>query len=335
MTEVPPSRARGALADLALSRSAVDRAAQRRTDPGWLAATWRDGRTRVFRFGHGRAAVRGDPPGLDLQSPRGRLDDRCYFLGLDDEGTAFFGVEVDEPESDDDSFAGLRDVGPLLDARDAGLMVNAIALANWHATHTHCSRCGRPTRVEAAGHLRRCPADASEHYPRTDPAVIMAIVDEHDRLLLGRQPHWEERRFSTLAGFVEPGESLEQAVRREVAEEVGVLVGAVRYLGSQPWPFPSSLMLGFVGYALTTEVRLVDGELAEARWFTRGELLTKVDSGEVRLPSQVSIARRLVEEWYGEPLHNREHERPQVVATPATPPTPGTPPTPATRPGAP
>lgn len=305
-----PEKPRAApVLDLALARAQVERAAHRRTDAGWLARAWADPNTRVFRFGRGRAAVIGDPLRLQLGGPEDELTDRCYFLGADESGVAFFAVEVDETEAESEGFRELREAGPLLDARDAGLMVNAIALANWHAAHTHCSRCGRPTRVAAAGHLRRCDADGSEHYPRTDPAVIMAVVDPADRILLGRQPQWEERRFSTLAGFVEPGESLEQAVRREVAEEVGVAVGGVHYLGSQPWPFPSSLMLGFVAEALTTEIRLFDGEIAQARWFTREELADAMRRGELRLPSAVSIARRLIEHWYGEPLGDAGGEK--------------------------
>jgi len=210
-------------------------------------------------------------------------------------------VELD-PNDTDESFRSLRDVGLLLGARDAGLVVNAVALANWHATHTHCPRCGAVTRVASAGHIRVCVADGSEHYPRTDPAVIMAVVDADDRLLLGRQSAWPEGRFSTLAGFVEPGESLEQAVRREVEEEVGVVIGEVDYLGSQPWPFPSSLMLGFVAHAKSVEIDGGDGEIAEARWFTRSGLRADVDRGRVLLSPPVSIARRLIEHWYGEPI---------------------------------
>jgi NAD+ diphosphatase len=130
----------------------------------------------------------------------------------------------------------------------------------------------------------------------------MTVVDGNGRLLLGSQSQWPQGRFSTLAGFVEPGESLEAAVRREVAEEVGLVIGAVRYLGSQPWPFPSSLMVGFEAAAETLDVELVDGEIAQARWFTRANLLAAVESGEVRLSPRVSIARQLIESWYGEPL---------------------------------
>jgi NAD+ diphosphatase len=153
--------------------------------------------------------------------------------------------------------------------------------------------------VENAGHTRRCVNDDSEHYPRTDPAVIMLVVDDDDRLLLGRQVSWPERRFSTLAGFVEPGESLEAAVRREVHEEAGITVDAVTYLGSQPWPFPSSLMLGFTAHARDTAVDRRDGEIAETRWYTREGMLADIASGELLVSPSISISRRLIEHWYG------------------------------------
>jgi NAD+ diphosphatase len=288
------------LLDLALARSAVDRAAERRTDEGWLAAAWSAPGVQVVRTSRGRAAVVGDPPALALDVVPDAGVDRRFFLGIDGD-RPFFSVELDESETDE-TFRSLRDVGLLLGARDAGLVVHAVALANWHATHQHCPRCGAPTRVATAGHIRVCQVDGSEHYPRTDPAVIMAVVDADDRLLLGRQSAWPEGRFSTLAGFVEPGESLEQAVRREVREEVGVEIGGVDYLGSQPWPFPSSLMLGFVAQAKSVEIERGDGEIAEARWFTRESLRADVGHGRVLLSPPVSIARRLIEHWYGEPI---------------------------------
>jgi len=290
----------GRLLDLALARAAVDRAAEHRTDDAWLEAAWSSPQVQVVRTSRGTAAVVGDPPALALDvTPDAGLEQR-FFLGVDGD-RPFFSVELD-PNDTDESFRSLRDVGLLLGARDAGLVVNAVALANWHATHTHCPRCGAVTRVASAGHIRVCVADGSEHYPRTDPAVIMAVVDADDRLLLGRQSAWPEGRFSTLAGFVEPGESLEQAVRREVEEEVGVVIGEVDYLGSQPWPFPSSLMLGFVAHAKSVEIAGPDGEIAEARWFTRSGLRADVDRGRVLLSPPVSIARRLIEHWYGEPI---------------------------------
>ena len=194
----------------------------------------------------------------------------------------------------------LREVGAALDAADAGLMVNAVALDNWHRTHPRCPRCGEPTTMVQGGQARRCDNDGSTHFPRTDPAVIMLVHDGADRCLLGRQPSWPERRFSCLAGFVEAGESAEAAVVREVAEEVGVRITAVEYRASQPWPFPCSLMLGFRALAADGPVVLADGEIAEARWRTRGQLREALSSGEVLLPPPVSIAYQLITEWLDE-----------------------------------
>jgi NAD+ diphosphatase len=199
--------------------------------------------------------------------------------------------------------ADLREAAALLNDRDAGLFTHAVALANWHATHTHCPRCGTPTVTVAAGHAQRCPADGSEHFPRVDPAVIMLVTDPDDRCLLARNRRWPERRVSILAGFVEPGESAEQAVAREVGEETGIAVARVRYVGSQPWPMPQSLMLGFRASAAgDLEIRVDDEEIAEAHWFSRDELRTALASREILLPPPVSIAHRLIQSWYGEEL---------------------------------
>ena len=199
--------------------------------------------------------------------------------------------------------ADLREAAALLNDRDAGLFTHAVALANWHATHTHCPRCGTPTVTVAAGHAQRCPADGSEHFPRVDPAVIMLVTDPDDRCLLARNRRWPERRVSILAGFVEPGESAEQAVAREVGEETGITVARVRYVGSQPWPMPQSLMLGFRASAAgDLEIQVDDEEIAEAHWFSRDELRTALASREILLPPPVSIAHRLIQSWYGEEL---------------------------------
>jgi NAD+ diphosphatase len=199
--------------------------------------------------------------------------------------------------------ADLREAAALLNDRDAGLFTHAVALANWHATHTHCPRCGSPTVTVAAGHAQRCPVDGSEHFPRIDPAVIMLVTDPDDRCLLARNRRWPERRVSILAGFVEPGESAEQAVAREVGEETGITVARVRYAGSQPWPMPQSLMLGFRASASgDLELRVDDDEIAEAYWFSRDELRSALASREILLPPPVSIAHRLIESWYGEEL---------------------------------
>ena len=199
--------------------------------------------------------------------------------------------------------AGLREAAALLNDRDAGLFTHSVALANWHATHTHCPRCGTPTVTVAAGHAQRCPADGSEHFPRIDPAVIMLVTDPDDRCLLARNRRWPERRVSILAGFVEPGESAEQAVAREVQEETGIAVARVRYAGSQPWPMPQSLMLGFRAAASgDLELRVDDDEIAEAHWYSREELRLALAAQEILLPPPVSIAHRLIQSWYGEEL---------------------------------
>ena len=201
-------------------------------------------------------------------------------------------------------WAGLRELGTVLDDTGAGMLTAAVGLGHWHAAHPRCSRCGELTDVIQAGWARSCPACGTEHYPRTDPAVIMAVVDADGRILLGRQAKWPAKRFSTLAGFVEPGEPLEAAVRREVFEEAGVVVGDVAYQGSQPWPFPSSLMLGFIAQATSTEVTVDGAELAEASWWTREQFEADIAAGELLLPPPVSISRRLVEAWYGGPVND-------------------------------
>jgi NAD+ diphosphatase len=291
------------LPDLSLSRSTVDRDSMHRTDDAWLAAAWDSPAARVVRTHDGAAAVTDDGERLALDVRPDVPAQQRVYLGVAAD-VPYFAVEVDEA---DDTFRGLREIGSVLDARDAGLVVHAIGIAHWHRTHQRCPRCGGPTRVATAGHSRVCEVDGSEHYPRTDPAVIMAVIDDDDRVLLGHQAAWPDKRFSTLAGFVEPGESLEAAVRREVGEEAGISVGEVDYLGSQPWPFPASLMLGFAAHALSTEISLRDGEISEARWFTRAGLRDAVRRSEVLLPPTISIARRLIEHWYGEPLAT-EHD---------------------------
>ncbi|MEU0689475.1 NAD(+) diphosphatase [Streptomyces uncialis] len=290
--------------------SGIDRAAHLRLDEASLAAAWSHPSTRVFVVCGGQVLIDETPDGRtelvttpSFEAPL--TEAHRYFLGTDEDGVSYFALQKDSlPGRMDQSArpAGLREAGHLLGPRDAGLMVHAVALENWQRMHRFCSRCGERTVIAAAGHIRRCPACGAEHYPRTDPAVIMLVTDDDDRALLGRQMHWPEGRFSTLAGFVEPGESIEQSVRREVREESGITVGEVEYVASQPWPFPSSLMLGFIARATSTGI-VVDGdEISEARWFSRDELSAAFDSGEVLPPYGISIAARLIELWYGKPL---------------------------------
>ena len=212
-------------------------------------------------------------------------------------GRTYLAVMADEVPADL-SPQPVRAAGGRLDAVEGGLMVHAVALANWHRTHPRCSRCGAVTHIAQAGHVRRCPACEALHFPRTDPAVIMLVTDGQDRALLGRQSSWPPQRYSTLAGFVEPGEALEDAVRREVAEEVGITVGDVTYAGSQPWPFPSSLMVGFFATAESDAISVDGDEIADARWFTREDVTALSADGSIRLPGVVSISRWLIDTWH-------------------------------------
>jgi NAD+ diphosphatase len=303
------------LAGLALARGTVDRATARRHDAGWLEAAWADDSTRVLVIDDGRTLVRFGEKGATLVfvPPSRAPDGEHYLLGTDDDGRAYFCVtgplsvlaESDRPGSGDDQVepAGLRRAGALLDDRDAGLLTHAVSLTNWHSTHTHCPRCGSLTDSVLGGHARVCRADGSEHFPRTDPAVIMLVTDPGERALLAHNRAWPQGRVSLVAGFVDPGESAERAVVREVAEETGIAVGEVRYLGSQPWPMPQSLMLGFWAAAPGGQpIRVDQEEISEARWFSREELRAGLGAGQVRLPPPVSIAHRIIEAWYGEEL---------------------------------
>jgi NAD+ diphosphatase len=225
------------------------------------------------------AAARGTGPGRDQPKPP-------------DSGP----TGVPQPMS-------LREAGSLLGDRDAGLLTHAIALANWHDTHTHCPIDGTPTVVNPGGHSTTCPADGTEHFPRTDPAVIMLVTDPEDRCLLARNVTWPQRRVSILAGFVDPGESAEHAVAREVHEETGITVDQVTYLDSQPWPMPRSLMLGFWARAAgDLAIRVDADEIAEAHWYSREDLRRVLEARELALPPAVSIARRIIEAWYGAEL---------------------------------
>lgn len=314
---------------LPLARSVVDPAAHRRGES--LAALAADPATRVVLVHEARIATSSDGAALDLW-PADRLaafappaesaspaDDAPLWLFLGEhDGVTYLGALLtdlgDSPADDpaasaaggvvgptpaDCTWSTLREVGHLLDDRDADLATTAVALSEWHRRTTRCPRCGAPTRAELGGWVRRCLLDDGEEHPRTDAAVIMAVTDDADRILLAHGARWAGRRFSTLAGFVEPGESLETAVRREVAEEVGVVVDDVAYVASQPWPFPASLMVAFRAHAATTEITVDGQEVTDARWFTRPELHAAVRDGEVTLPMRTSIALALIEQWYG------------------------------------
>lgn len=286
---------------VALSRHPHDRIADRRVDDAWLAEVWADPRTRVLEIAGTRfRLVDGHLP---WASPAEAPSGTRVLLG-ELSGIAHFAVITDASRADK-GWTGLRGAVAGIDEEEAAFLVHAVGIAEWLWSTRHCPRCGGALEPRQLGHVLVCQACGREEFPRTDPAVIMMVVDDSsgtDRCLLGRNSAWPPGRYSTLAGFVEPGESMEQAVRREVAEETGVRVGEVTYLGSQPWPLPRSLMVGFIAHAVSTDV-IVDGaEIEDARWFSRAELLAEAEAGTLVLPGGISISRTLIEHWYGGPL---------------------------------
>ncbi|GER21842.1 NTP pyrophosphohydrolase [Zafaria cholistanensis] len=302
---LPPSAPASlpALGPLPLSHGSVDRGCERRTDPEWLPGLMADPATRVLALAAGKAPVAGGS--LVLHSPAGLPEPRTVvYLGAS-EGQEFVAAgwdEVPDVLAGTGDWLGLREVAAGLPVRDASLFVEALAILNWHATHGHCPRCGAPTEPVQSGWVRTCTADGTLHFPRTDPAIIVAVTDGADRLLLGANAQWGGKHYSTLAGFVEPGESLEAAVAREVAEESGIAVTGAQYAGSQPWPFPCSLMLGFTARASGTDAVPDGEEIVDLRWFTRAELAAEVEEGRLSVPVGLSIASALIEQWYGGPL---------------------------------
>ncbi|MCL3819963.1 NAD(+) diphosphatase [Aeromicrobium wangtongii] len=284
--------------DFAFEHAQHDRAAHLRKDDAWRRGGGPD--VKVLVIGGEHVATVGGR-GLRWVTLEEAPQGEAIFLGTQGD-QRYAAVMVDRVPAELDP-ASLRVIGPTIAPDEASLAVHAVGIARWHQTHTFCARCGHPTDVAQAGHVRVCPACGGHHFPRTDPAVIMLITDGDDRALLGRQPVWPEGRFSTLAGFVEPGEALDDAVRREVMEEVGIEVGEVRYASSQPWPFPSSLMLGFFGEALSTDIHVDHDEIAEARWFSRDEVTAMTASSDLLLPPNVSISRWLLQQWHQGTIH--------------------------------
>ena len=289
-----------------LAASPHDRIGVRRTDDAWIDDRWSDEGTRVLVVAGTR--IRPVDGRVAWVSPADAPEGLRVLLGELD-GTARFAVVVDPDGAPGrrEEWRGLREVLPHLAGEavaDAPLVFHAIGLAEWlHATR-FCPRDGGRLEPRASGHELVCTTCGRTQFPRTDPAVIMLVASgepgaEDERCLLGRQSVWPEGRYSTLAGFCEPGETLEDAVRREVAEEVGVRIGRVDYFGNQPWPLPASLMLGFVAHAESTRIRVDEDEIEDARWFTRAEMKAEAEAGTLVLPGGVSISRSLVEHWYG------------------------------------
>jgi len=279
----------------------VDRSGHRRKDPEWLQAAVDSPDARFVPVWGDKCLAVGEPFRtvlLERAEVAGFLDSQeTIFLGIYREQPVFaVGIDsaLDAPFPESGDFHDLRYLGSVLPVDEANLVAQARALVLWHGLQKHCGVCGALSRFESGGNTRICGNEecSTQVFPRVDPAIIV-LVSNDEQCLLGRQPNWPEGRYSTIAGFVEPGESLEDAVRREVAEETNIEVGNVHYQSSQPWPFPSSLMLGFTAEAVSGEILLNDGELEDAQWFTRKQLR----SGFPKLPYRLSIARRLVDNW--------------------------------------
>ncbi len=290
------------------STGGFNRAAERRHDSDWLEARLNDPATMIHVVWRGHTLVgvgEAELRVLALRDHKMLIEEASMvvLLGIENEA-AHVAVDLSHfPEARIASLgrpADLRAIGPLLPELDGGLAALARGMAHWHSRHLFCGACGRPTRSEQAGHVRRCtdPQCGIESFPRIDPAIIMRVT-HCDRVLLGRQAGWPPGMHSVLAGFVEPGETLEDAVRRETLEESGLRLAEVHYFGSQPWPFPSGLMIGFIAEATTETLQLDRREIDEARWYTRDELRDSPENETFRLPRRDSIAWRLIADWMG------------------------------------
>ncbi|MFZ5556118.1 MAG: NAD(+) diphosphatase [Pseudomonadota bacterium] len=285
------------------------RAPHRRKDAGLLARALARPESRIVPVWQGKLLVRtrgGMEAVLLAPAQAEPLTGDAHsltFLGERD-GHAVFALGTEAPAAGDamrrhGTWGELRQIASAMDRDDASVLAYARAMAIWHGTHRYCGRCGQPTESEEAGHLRRCVAETCRQpvFPRTDPAII-TLVASGERCVLGRQPIWPEGFYSTLAGFVEPGESLEQALIREVMEEAGIVVRDARYHSSQPWPFPGSLMVGFTAFADDAPLTVDRDELEDARWFSRADIAGGLKDGVLKLPPRVSIAWRLIEDWF-------------------------------------
>ena len=292
--------------------SRIDRAGELRVNQESLDQLWQ--RAQILQIAEGRIAAADTALTLiSAQDVAAHIaahtftEGSRYFLGLDLHTKApFFAWDTEwvgtiADEVKEVGFSTVREIGSLLSEQELEISLHAMGLSNWHRAHPRCPRCGGATRVDLGGAARTCDADGSQHHPRTDSAVIVLVKDRSDRILLGHQPIWPEGRFSTFAGFLEPGETFEQCVAREVLEESAVVVTELNYLGSQPWPFPASIMIAFEAVTDNPERAQGDGqEITEVKWFTRAQLMAAAKDGSLLLPPSISVARKMIERWLGE-----------------------------------
>ena len=281
--------------DLPLSRSTVDRAAHIRNDVAAVEAAWH--RAEIIHFDGVGFLTTGSSLRILRADQITGVGERV-FLGMQGDTSYFLWCSEEKLDSEEE-YKTLRGISSELTSLEIGLAVHGQAVALWHHKPPICAVCGLPTDPALGGAIRRC-SEGHEHYPRTDPAIIVLVKDKDDRILLGRQAVWPEFRFSTFAGFVEAGESFEQCVIREVLEESGVTVADIHYLGSQPWPFPQSLMIAFEATIQDPENARPDGEeIVEIRWFDRDGLYAAIMEGTLLLPPSISVARAMIQAWYG------------------------------------
>ncbi|QGX38780.1 NAD(+) diphosphatase [Permianibacter aggregans] len=276
----------------------LQRESLQRRNPERLQTWQNDTNARVMLVHDGQLSIAAEPHYRSLHALTAQQQSELILLGLY-RGLPTFALRVEQAQfhGEEIAWGDLRQCAHLLDAETLSIAIQAKALCHWHQTHPFCARCGKPTVMKDAGYRRLCEHCQAEHFPRCDPAVIVG-VQFNGQLLLGRQSGWPEKRYSVIAGFAEPGESLEQAVVREVMEETGIRVETVRYLQSQPWPYPSSLMLAFMAEAEHDEIELRDQELENARWVSRESLQSLMQAGEIKLPPRASIAYQIIRQWY-------------------------------------
>ncbi|MDD9798865.1 MAG: NAD(+) diphosphatase [Gammaproteobacteria bacterium] len=277
--------------------SNLDRCAERRGDDDWLAARRCDAASLFVAVRGGDCLINMDHAAPVFLNCEQVGDADAMFLGCMD-GAAVFAVDAGEGQvGGNGDFIDLRIAASNMNAEHASLLAYAKTLVHWRRCHRHCPACAAPLRAESGGHVLRCGGCGRAQFPRTDPAVIV-LVEHAGACLLARQAGWEQQRYSVLAGFVEPGESAEQTVLREVREEAGVIVTALRYHASQPWPFPGALMLGYFAQAQDARIKVDGDELEHAQWFTRDALTRALQQNQLRLSPAISISHRLIEHWF-------------------------------------